>query len=104
MIFRMVTMNLILNNRLPDSNFIPQEYNNYGRFAILNDNSLWFGGVKSSHPSNTKIGFYWATKGDNLLISPRGCNFNWKCELNTNVLLWLCKKLNLRSKFNVIDF
>lgn len=45
----------------------------YGRFAVIRGGSFWFGPAASSHPTTTRIGWYWAVdaSGD-LLVSARG--------------------------------
>jgi hypothetical protein len=63
--------------RLPDiSSFADLShygYQSYGRFAILNDGSLWVGDLHSSHPRDTMVGWYWAiSEREELLISARG--------------------------------
>lgn len=48
-------------------------YRAYGRFAILQDGTLWVGDLHSSHPRDTKVGWYWAVSGEGkFLISARG--------------------------------
>mgnify|MGYP000892964224 CR=1 FL=1 len=45
----------------------------YGRFALTRGGSFWFAYERSSHPSNTAIGWYWAIAPDGaLLVSARG--------------------------------
>ena len=64
--------------RLPDINrheaITSYRLHDYGRFAVLTDNSFWWGDVLSTHPRTTKTGWYWAVgdKPDELLISARG--------------------------------
>lgn len=63
--------------RLPDINtqtvLDRYEYRAYGRFAVLRDGSFWWGELHSSHPKDTKIGWYWSISevGD-MLVSARG--------------------------------
>ena len=48
-------------------------YSDYGRFALLRDGGIWFGDVRSCHPSTTHRGWYWALVERNcLILSPRG--------------------------------
>lgn len=63
--------------RLPDIDSDRQlqqiEYLSYGRFAILLDGSFWLGDLHTSHPTVTKIGWYWAVyKQGDLAVSARG--------------------------------
>ena len=45
----------------------------YGRFAVLRNGGFWLGMVRSSHPRDTSVGWYWAVDpAGNLLISDRG--------------------------------
>jgi len=67
--------------RLPDiSSFADLDRHglvSYGRFALLQDGSLWVGDLHSSHPRDTKIGWYWAVSGEGkLLISARGAEID----------------------------
>lgn len=49
------------------------ELRNYGRFAICTDQSFWFSDtVISSHPANTKYGYYWAISSGSIIVSARG--------------------------------
>lgn len=62
---------------LPDVNtFADLErygYRAYGRFAILQDGTLWVGDLHSSHPRDTKVGWYWAVSDDGtFFFSARG--------------------------------
>lgn len=62
---------------LPDINsyrHLPDEYENYGRFGLTNNNNFYVSGIHSQHARNTAIGGYWATssKDDILYLSPRG--------------------------------
>lgn len=63
--------------RLPDINTDAEvtrhRYSHYGRFSILQNSRFWFADAISSHPMDTKIGWYWALsdKGE-LLVSGRG--------------------------------
>ena len=52
-------------------------YLSYGRFALLRDGKLWFGDTRSSHPSTTARGWYWAVDGEGcLVLSPRGAKLD----------------------------
>lgn len=87
--------------RLPDINKysqLPQGFSDYGRFAITNSNNLWFAGIISSHPSDTKNGFYWATSGGTVFISPRGSNFGFPQNITQDIIVWLLKKLGIKVK------
>jgi len=45
----------------------------YGRFSMLRNGSFWFGDVRSMHPKETSIGWYWAiSPTGELLVSARG--------------------------------
>ncbi|HOM98510.1 MAG TPA: hypothetical protein P5519_09890 [Spirochaetia bacterium] len=45
----------------------------YGRFAVTRTGGFFFAETISSHPSETKIGWYWAiAKADEVLVSARG--------------------------------
>jgi hypothetical protein len=63
--------------RLPDINndrdLERYGYRAYGRFALLRDGSFWFGDMRSSHPRDCMIGWYWAVSAaGELLVSARG--------------------------------
>jgi hypothetical protein len=68
--------------RLPDINkttdVTSHGLRDYGRFAVLTDNTFWFGDELSSHPRTTRTGWYWAVTDnpDELLISARGSQFD----------------------------
>lgn len=71
---------------------LPKNIIEYGRCAILNDNTFWIGNMKSSHPLNTNIGFYYAlTSKGNLVISARS-NFNDYKKYITNDFVKFIKK------------
>lgn len=68
---------IIRLTRLPDFNTDRQlhatPYWAYGRFAVLLDGSFWFGDLHSSHPTVTKVGWYWAVdRHGDLTVSARG--------------------------------
>lgn len=45
----------------------------YGRFAITRGGRFWFGSARSSHPGDTRVGWYWALDQEGtLLVSARG--------------------------------
>jgi|GEM_PF-3589585 len=88
--------------RLPDISKIskiPPQYDNYGRFAVLNNGARWFDYSQSSHPTGTKEGFYWAITGNILYISPRGADYNWQNIVTDDLLRWLIKKLGLNKEY-----
>ncbi len=84
----------IIIKQLPDIHNIPKEYQAYGRFGILQNNSLWFGNHLTSHPK-VKIGYYWAIDENNLYISSRtskeDINF-----LSKDIIIWLSKKIGIK--------
>ncbi|MBN1522960.1 MAG: hypothetical protein JW904_00645 [Spirochaetales bacterium] len=65
---------LIIKNRsLPDlddaDSLSDHNLRDYGRFAILDDGSMWLGDVYSSNPDEASSTFFWAiTKSEELLI------------------------------------
>ena len=64
----------------------------YGRFAITNSGSPWFGDLKSSHPMSTRTGWYWGiNNGGQLIISPRGAQTD--LELLKNPYSWIIDDL-----------
>ncbi len=68
---------IIKRASLPDINSLEDVYEHgflqYGRFAVLEDGSIWFGDALSSHPQNTDRGWYWAiSNSGELLVSARG--------------------------------
>jgi hypothetical protein len=91
-----------LTRRLPDINKrvqLPREYDDYGRFAILNDGTYWNASLDSIHPQNTRDGFYWAMDGGTLFLSPRGSAMNWPAIINDHLVLWLLRRLGLDSYY-----
>jgi hypothetical protein len=86
--------------RLPDINTDRQlqvtPYWAYGRFAILTDGSLWFGDLYSSHPSTTKVGWYWAIdRAGDLSVSARGAGIDGEILVRDrrDSLAWLVAEL-----------
>lgn len=75
------TLIIDLSVRLPDinnySNLDPS-FQDYGRIAIDRNDNITVMGIRSSHPSNTTMGFYWAISDNVLYISPRGSTYNWE--------------------------
>ena len=68
----------------------------YGRFAVLLDNSFWFGSLSTSHPAVTKTGWYWATtRAEELLVSARGSKLAGDALFHEHkpVLAWLIEEL-----------
>ena len=72
----------IVFSRLPDihsvTDIAKNELINYGRFALLNDNTFWWGDNLSSHPRDTKTGWYWAIPAGarEIVVSARGCKLD----------------------------
>jgi hypothetical protein len=90
-----------LTVRLPDINqrkYIPKHFDDYGRFAILSNGSLWHGPCSSSHPRTTRDGFYWAKSGDTLYLSPRGALLGWPGIITDEIIQWLLTSLHLGRK------
>ncbi len=102
----MQTSTINFTKRLPDINKqsqLPPGYNDYGRFAITNNGNLWFAGISSSHPPDTKDGFYWALSSYSLFISPRGSTFGFPEIIGEDIINWLLDKLRIRVKqINII--
>ncbi len=91
-----------LSVRLPDINSyrnLPAEYEDYGRFAVLNSGNLWNGPIASSHPGTTYEGFYWARCKDTLFLSPRGSTMNWPGIMTDDLIRRLIRKLNLHRRY-----
>jgi hypothetical protein len=92
-------MTVKLNIRLPDIHdfkFLDERFNQYGRCALLTDGSFWFGNIKSSHPANTKEGFYWAVDlSKNLYISPRGASLGFEKYLSEDFLSFLIENIKV---------
>ncbi len=99
------TIKVDLTIRLPDiNNFdnLPVEYSDYGRFGILTDGAYFFSHIASSHPRNTKYGYYWALNGakDTIYISARGAVTDLDYA-DKPLIAYLIKQLRIRCK-NVI--
>ncbi|MCB1171858.1 MAG: hypothetical protein KDK25_16035 [Leptospiraceae bacterium] len=90
------TIRLITSVRLPDVHHVPEGYDRYGRFAILQSGNFWFGDERSSHP-HCRIGFYYATIGRQLFLSPRGVAHGFEEELTGDLLEFLLGKLGWRG-------
>jgi hypothetical protein len=91
-----------LTRRLPDENShskVLAEYDDYGRFAILKNGTLWYAGRHSSHPSDTQDGFYWALSGNTLYLSPRGSTYNWPGIMTDEIIRTLARRLNLQKRY-----
>ncbi len=63
--------------RLPDihsyASAAAHGFRNYGRFAVTRDGGFFFAETLSSHPSDTKVGWYWAiARDEEVLVSARG--------------------------------
>ena len=90
--------------RLPDINTDRQlqttPYWAYGRFALLLNESCWLGDLYSSHPSVTKVGWYWSVdrQGD-LHVSARGAGIDGMMLVRErrDILLWLIGELVRRG-------
>jgi len=94
----MKTITINFTKRLPDINKysqLPAEYTDYGRFAITHNSKLWFAGISSSHPQDTKDGFYWAISGNTIFISPRGSTLNFPDIIGADIIEWLLMKLKI---------
>jgi hypothetical protein len=94
-----------LTVRLPDIDRpenIPANFDEYGRFAILSSGSLWHGPYSTSHPHNTRDGFYWAKSGDTIYLSPRGSLLGWPDIITDEIILWLLTSLDLRRKYSQV--
>lgn len=68
--------------RLPDihaaAEVAKHGFESYGRFALLKDNAFWWGDNLSSHPRDTKTGWYWAIAANTreIIVSARGCKLD----------------------------
>jgi hypothetical protein len=93
-------ININLKERLPDINSYTQlektPFEQYGRLAILTDNSFWIGQLSSSHPLNTLEGFYFAKIKNTIYISGRGTN-NINL-INEKIINFLLKKIKINNK------
>ena len=90
------TVTIITSVSLPDVHYVPEGYDRYGRFAILQSGNFWFGDERSSHPY-CRIGFYYATIGRQLYLSPRGVAYGFEQELTAELLGYLLRKLGWRG-------
>lgn len=91
-----------LEQRLPDVDSyaeVPQQYERYGRCAILRSGAFWYGEVNSSHPPTTKEGFYWALEGNILYISPRGAHRGFRDYIDDEFIRRLSRKIGLKRRF-----
>lgn len=91
-----------LTRRLPDIGQLasmPDDIEQYGRFAILQSGMLWFGDIHSSHPGTAQACFYWAVGGDRLFISPDGSTLGWQDLINAKTVKFLASELKLRRRF-----
>lgn len=73
-----------------------QGFLDYGRFAVTNSGRFWLGPARSSHPSDTRVGWYWALEVDGtLLVSPRGAGIEGLALFNEGkpILALLVKRL-----------
>ncbi len=101
----MHTITINFTKRLPDINKqsqLPSDYSDYGRFAITNKGNLWFAGISSSHPPDTKDGFYWALSGNTIFISPRGSTFGFPEIIGNDIIEFLLDKLRIKTKHIII--
>lgn len=93
-----------LCTRLPDVDCyrnLPHRFEDYGRLAILNSGTFWSGDIRSSHPPNTREGFYWATRGDTLFLSPRGALLGWQAALSCGILPWFFRQQTWDKRYRV---
>ncbi len=91
-----------LTRRLPDISSLdsmPQDLEQYGRFAILQSGILWFGDIHSSHPGTAQACFYWAVVDRTLYLSPDGSTLGWQDLVNAKTVKFIAAKLNLRRRF-----
>ena len=90
-------------SRLPDTHRIQvieeAGYIDYGRFAVTTSGNIVVSGINSSHPSNTKTGWYWAVdSGGNLTVSPRGAQLDNDELLKEDQFLLRCLIAELKKK------
>ena len=91
-----------LTRRLPDIDVlasVPDDVQQYGRFAILQSGMLWFGDVHSSHPGTSQARFYWAMGEKTLYISPDGSTLGWHDLINAKTVKFIAAQLKLRKYF-----
>jgi len=85
-----VSIPRVVFSRLPDihraADVAKHGFESYGRFALLNDNSFWLGDSLSSHPRDTKTGWYWAiaAKTREVIVSARGCKLDLEVLMTPN--------------------
>lgn len=75
-------------------------YASFGRFALLRDGGLWFGDIRSSHPSTTLRGWYWAVVAQNcLVLSARGAKTDGGFLFGEGryIITWLLLELENRK-------
>lgn len=68
----------------------------YGRFALLRDGAFWYGDLRSSHPTTTQTGWYWAADGSgDLHVSARGAGIDGQMLVRDrrDILAWLVHEL-----------
>ena len=90
-------------SRLPDTHKIQviqdAGYINYGRFAVTTSGNILVSGINSSHPSNTKTGWYWAVDSqNNLTVSPRGAQLDNNELLKDDQFLLRCLIAELKKQ------
>ncbi|MFP4431984.1 MAG: hypothetical protein ACLFPV_12095 [Spirochaetaceae bacterium] len=91
-----------LTRRLPDIGSLesmPEDIEQYGRFALLQSGMLWFGDIHSSHPGTATACFYWAIGDRTLYISPDGSTLRWQELINAKTVRFLADNLKLRRRF-----
>ena len=96
------TLVVDLERRLPDVDSydeVPEEYERYGRCAILRSGAFWFGELNSSHPPSTQEGFYWAVAGNVLYISPRGARYGFRDYVDDEFIRRLARKIGLKRRY-----
>ncbi len=67
--------------RLPDLDndqaVAQHDFAAYGRFGVTRNGSFFFSGVRSSHPQDCAVGWYWAIREEGiLLVSARGAKID----------------------------
>jgi hypothetical protein len=91
-----------LSRRLPDISQLesmPEDIEQYGRFAVLQSGMLWFGDIHSSHPGTATACFYWALGDHTLYISPDGSTLRWQELINAKTVRFLADNLKLRRRY-----
>ncbi|MFP4378482.1 MAG: hypothetical protein ACLFP4_15670 [Spirochaetales bacterium] len=92
-----------LGRRLPDieqTSELPEDLDEFGRFALLRSGAFWFGDIHSSHPPATEHGYYWALAGDRLFISPQGSTYKWKEAITAEVIREIAQRLSLKRYYD----